>query len=97
MTDDRDAMSIDPLGLRDDSAASSHDERLQDLPEHERRPDQNLGAGVVSSGGTAVEHGADGMPAADFDRRTMEAEGGESEADDDLQTDDGVAFRIKPG
>jgi hypothetical protein len=37
------------------------------------------------------------MPAADFDRRTMEAEGGESEADDDLQTDDGAAFQIRTG
>jgi hypothetical protein len=97
MSDERPRMTIDPLGLGDDNAADTDDERLQDLPEHERRPDRSVGAGVVSSGGTAVEHTTEGIPAAEFDRRTMEAEGGESEADDDLQTDDGAAFRIKSG
>jgi hypothetical protein len=95
MTDDRDAMTIDPLGLRDDDDAD--DDAFEDVPDHERRPDRDLGAGLTSSGATAEDRGTDGMPAADFDRRTMEAEGGESEADDDLQTDDGAAFQIRTG
>jgi hypothetical protein len=67
------------------------DERDRDLPEHETRSERTVGAGILSEAGTAGEPEEDatpridddGFPAAAFDRRTMEAEGGEAERDDD--------------
>ncbi len=48
------------LGL-DDEAASGGSERLDALPDHEndgaRGTSDTVGAGVMSAGGTAVEHG----------------------------------------
>jgi hypothetical protein len=73
-------------------------EREAALPEHETRPERDSGGGIVGEGWTATDTGGDaqarvdpdGMPGAAFDRRTMEAEGGEAELDDDraVETDD---------
>jgi hypothetical protein len=80
-----------------DQRATSR-EREAALPEHETRPERDTGSGIVGEGWTATDADGDaqapvdpdGMPGAAFDRRTMEAEGGEAELDDDrgAETDD---------
>ena len=57
------------------------------------------GEGLVGDGWTASDPAEaddridpEGMPAAAFDRRTMEAEGGEAERDDDTSDRDEVSF-----
>ena len=52
---------------RDRDEQSGQSERLAALPEHEQDPDDSVGGGMMSSGGTAVDRGSsdDGLLGSD--------------------------------
>jgi hypothetical protein len=41
----------------DDTMDRRNEDRLDELPEHERDDDRSIGGGVMSSGGTVVDRG----------------------------------------
>jgi hypothetical protein len=53
------------------------------LPEHERRPETDVGAGVVDAGGTASERGTDGArPVEPPDARQPESDMNDPDPED---------------
>jgi hypothetical protein len=50
---------VRPIGSANDSdlGTDDEDERLDELPEHERDDDQTIGGGVMHAGGTAIDRG----------------------------------------
>lgn len=70
-----------------------------EFPEHEFRREDDAGAGMVRSSGTAEDRGtiASRMPAADFDQRASEAQNDEKESDGEPVDGDDVAFSPRTG
>jgi hypothetical protein len=50
---------VRPIGSANDFdlGMDDEDERLDELPEHERDDDQTIGGGVMHAGGTAIDRG----------------------------------------
>jgi hypothetical protein len=67
----------------DDSMDRRTEDRLDELPEHERDDDRSIGAGVMSAGGTAIDRGTGELSGmAQGDRDLLDAD------DDDILVDD---------
>lgn len=71
----------------------------EEFPEHEFRPDEDAGAGLIRSGTTAEDRGsiASTMPAADFDQRASEAQNDEKESEAEPIDGDDVAISPRTG
>ena len=73
------------------------DRTTDQLPEHERRPDKDVGAGIAGEGGTAPETGADQRAMdAGFDEEPRQPVSDTGDDDPEDPSGPGAAFQPRP-